>query len=168
MQDCIHSNMTPSIFFFTESVIFTLRQKNAVREWLFACVAKERKQIHAINYIFCSDAYLRKINKQYLQHDYYTDIITFASAPPAEMISLDAAREKSASKKQPAVISGDIYISIDRVKDNAKQFQQPVRDELHRVMAHGVLHLCGYGDKTSAEEKKMRKMEEQWLALRSF
>ena len=160
--------MMPSIFFFTESVAFTLRQKNAVRQWLSDCVAKERKQIDTINYIFCSDSYLRKINKQYLQHDYYTDIITFASAPPAEMISQDAAREKSASKKQSAVIGGDIYISIDRVKENAKQYQQSVIDELHRVMAHGVLHLCGYGDKSPAEEKKMRKMEEKWLNVRAF
>ena len=145
-----------------------LAQKTHIKNFIESIFKKEKKKLQGLNYIFCSDEYLLKINRDFLQHDYYTDIITFASAPPAEIISHDAAREKSASKKQPAVISGDIYISIDRVKDNAKQFQQPVRDELHRVMAHGVLHLCGYGDKTSAEEKKMRKMEEQWLALRSF
>lgn len=172
MAKRIRYSMMPSIFFFTESVAFTLRHKNAVRHWLSACALTERKQVDTINYIFCSDKYLRKINKQYLDHDYYTDIITFSSAASVEML-LPASgsklkEKKSVSKKQHAVIVGDIYISIDRVKENAKQYQQTLKDELHRVMAHGVLHLCGYGDKSASEEKKMRKMEEKWLSLRDF
>lgn len=172
MAKRIRYSMMPSIFFFTESVAFTLRHKNAVRHWLSACALTERKQVDTINYIFCSDKYLRKINKQYLDHDYYTDIITFSSAASVEML-LPASgsklkEKKSVSKKQHAAIGGDIYISIDRVKENAKQYQQTVKDELHRVMAHGVLHLCGYGDKSASEEKKMRKMEEKWLSLRDF
>lgn len=172
MAKRIRYSMMPSIFFFTESVAFTLRHKNALRHWLSACALTERKQVDTINYIFCSDKYLRKINKQYLDHDYYTDIITFSSAASVEML-LPASgsklkEKKSVSKKQHAVIGGDIYISIDRVKENAKQYQQTVKDELHRVMAHGVLHLCGYGDKSASEEKKMRKMEEKWLSLRDF
>lgn len=172
MAKRIRYSMMPSIFFFTESVAFTLRHKNAVRHWLSACALTERKQVGTINYVFCSDKYLRKINKQYLDHDYYTDIITFSSAASVEML-LPASgsklkEKKSVSKKQHAVIVGDIYISIDRVKENAKQYQQTLKDELHRVMAHGVLHLCGYGDKSASEEKKMRKMEEKWLSLRDF
>ena len=172
MAKRIRNSMMPSIFFFTESVAFTLRHKNAVRHWLSACALTERKQVDTINYIFCSDKYLRKINKQYLDHDYYTDIITFSSAASVEMLvpasGSKLKEKKSVSKKQHAVIGGDIYISIDRVKENAKQYQQTVKDELHRVMAHGVLHLCGYGDKSASEEKKMRKMEEKWLSLRDF
>lgn len=172
MAKRIRYSMMPSIFFFTESVAFTLRHKNALRHWLSACALTERKQVGTINYIFCSDEYLRKINKQYLDHDYYTDIITFSSSASVEML-LPASgsklkEKKSVSEKQHAVIGGDIYISIDRVKENAKQYQQTVKDELHRVMAHGVLHLCGYGDKSASEEKKMRKMEEKWLSLRDF
>jgi rRNA maturation RNase YbeY len=172
MAKRIRYSMMPSIFFFTESVAFTLRHKNAVRHWLSACALTERKQVDTINYIFCSDKYLRKINKQYLDHDYYTDIITFSSAASVEMLvpasGSKLKEKKSVSKKQHAVIGGDIYISIDRVKENAKQYEQTVKDELHRVMAHGVLHLCGYGDKSASEEKKMRKMEEKWLSLRDF
>jgi rRNA maturation RNase YbeY len=172
MAKRIRNSMMPSIFFFTESVAFTLRHKNALRHWLSACALTERKQVDTINYIFCSDKYLRKINKQYLDHDYYTDIITFSSSASVEMF-LPASgskqkKKKSVSKKQRAVIGGDIYISIDRIKENAKQYQQTVKDELHRVMAHGVLHLCGYGDMSASEEKKMRKMEEKWLSLRDF
>ena len=172
MAKRIRNSMMPSIFFFTESVAFTLRHKNALRHWLSACALTERKQVDTFNYIFCSDKYLRKINKQYLDHDYYTDIITFSSAASVEMLvpasGSKLKEKKSVSKKQHAVIGGDIYISIDRVKENAKQYEQTVKDELHRVMAHGVLHLCGYGDKSASEEKKMRKMEEKWLSLRDF
>nr|MBP9083360.1 rRNA maturation RNase YbeY [Bacteroidia bacterium] len=113
-------------------------------------VKKEKLRIETINYIFCSDKFLRKINKQFLNHDYFTDIITF----PHEQFT--------------AHIGGDIYISLDRVRENAEEFNQSFTNELHRVMAHGVLHLCGYGDKSEAEEKLMRKMEEKWLKARNF
>lgn len=106
------------------------------------CAAAEKKSVGELNYIFCSDKYLRKINKQYLTHDYFTDIITFPSTTAGEKY-----------------IGGDIFISIDRVRDNAKTFNVTVNEELYRVMAHGLLHLCGYNDKTEKERKVMRKKE---------
>lgn len=137
------------IIFFTESIIFTLKNKNHLRSWLLKCALSEKKKIHSLNYIFCSDSYLRKLNKQFLDHDYFTDIITFPTSIPGE---------KS--------ISGDIFISIDRVRDNAKTFGVRINEELHRVMVHGLLHLCGYGDKTESEKKLMRKKEDFYLGRR--
>lgn len=138
-----------SIFFFNESVKFTLRNKTEVRLWLEKCAKSEKVQTGDLNYIFCSDKHLRKINKQFLQHDYFTDIITFPSSDPGS---------------KP--VSGDIFISVDRVRENAGDFGTRVADELHRVMAHGLLHLCGYGDKTEKEIKKMRSLEDKWLRKR--
>lgn len=135
-----------SIHFFSESIKFVLRDKTKIRKWLMKCSSKERKKIGELNYIFCSDSYLRKINKQYLKHDYFTDIITFPATSVKE-----------------SLVSGDIFISIERVKENAGVFKVTFNEELHRVMAHGLLHLCGYGDKTEKEVKKMRKMEDEWL-----
>jgi probable rRNA maturation factor len=101
-----------------------------------------------LSYIFCSDAYLLSINQQYLQHDYFTDIITF-------------------SHQEAGKISGDLYISVERVLENSSLYNGSYIDELHRVMVHGVLHLCGYGDKSPAEEKKMRETEDFYLKQRS-
>ena len=98
-----------------------------------------------IHYIFCSDDYLLEINRQYLQHDYYTDIITFGLSNPG----------------QP--INAEIYISVDRVKDNALEFKTSLKRELHRVIFHGALHLCGYKDKKKADAALMKKMEENYL-----
>lgn len=135
-----------SIHFFSESIKFTLRNKTKIRTWLMECSVKEKKNIGELNYIFCDDKYLRKINKQYLNHDYFTDIITFP-----------------ATSSNGNLVSGDIFISIDRVKENAVTYNTSFNDELHRVMAHGLLHLCGYGDKSEKEIKMMRKMENKWL-----
>ena len=104
-------------------------------------------KLDALRYIFCSDKYLLEINRQYLNHDYYTDIITFNLS------------------NHPEAVQGEIYISIDRVKDNARQFNASFTQELHRVIFHGALHLCGYKDKTAKEEKLMREKEDQYLAL---
>lgn len=142
--------MESPISFFNEDVKYILKNKNAIREWIKSGVKKEKFRIETINYIFCSDKYLRKINKQFLNHDYFTDIITF----PHEQFT--------------AQIGGDIYISLDRIRENAKDYNQSFTTELHRVMAHGVLHLCGYGDKSDSEEKMMRKMEDKWLKARKF
>ena len=137
-----------TINFFTENISYVLRDKSGVRKWLDRCARKEKKKIGTLNYIFCSDRYLRKINKQHLNHDYNTDIITFPD---------NSAGDKS--------ISGEMYISIDRVKVNAAEYGVSVKNELHRVMVHGLLHLCGYDDKTSKGRMEMRKREDTCLSL---
>ena len=109
---------------------------------------KEGVKSSHIQYIFCSDEYLLDINKQFLQHDYYTDIITFDLSDNASIL-----------------LEGEIYISIDRVKDNAKSQQTDWKEELKRVLYHGVLHLCGYKDKTPKDEKQMRAKEDEYLKL---
>lgn len=100
-----------------------------------------------LQYIFCSDDYLLQINRQFLHHDYYTDIITF-----------DLTEESHP-------INAEIYISVDRVRDNAREFGNSLRTELHRVIFHGSLHLCGYKDKNPREQELMRQMEEKYLKL---
>lgn len=137
-----------TINFFSEGITFVLKNKLQHRSWLVKCALAEKKNINTLNYIFCSDNYLKKINRQYLNHNCFTDIITF---PVAEEIKKD--------------ISGDIFVSIDRVKDNAKLFETAFADELKRVMAHGLLHLCGLGDKTEKEKVAMRKRESTCIKL---
>lgn len=134
------------INFFSENIPFTLSNKTLIRSWLLKCAAREKQTISELNYIFCSDNYLRKINKQFLNHDYFTDIITFPTTTPGDKN-----------------ISGDIFISIDRVRDNAKSYGVSVNEELHRVMVHGLLHLCGYGDKGASQIKTMRAKENFYL-----
>ena len=136
----------PQINFFTEDVSFTLKGKKIAREWLISSLQKESKTCGDLNYIFCSDEYLKKVNIDFLQHDYYTDIITFDYSEADE-------------------VSGDIYVSIDRIKDNAKQFDKPVYNELSRVLIHGVLHLTGYKDKSDADQKQMTEKEDFYLSL---
>lgn len=139
-----------SIHFFTEDITYQLRQRTEIRSWLKSIAKKEKYSILELNYIFCSDEYLLQINKDFLDHDYYTDIITF---------------DNSEIKGK---IEGDIFVSIDRVRDNAQQQKTSLKDELHRVIAHGLLHLSGYKDKTSEESKTMRKKEDTALATRTF
>lgn len=124
-----------------------LRDRARLKGFLPGLFKREKKQFTELQYIFCSDDYLLKINKQYLNHDYYTDIITFDLSEPGQ------------------AINAEIYISVDRVRDNARSFGTSLKRELHRVIFHGALHLCGYRDKSSQEEKQMRKMEEQYLDL---
>jgi rRNA maturation RNase YbeY len=109
-------------------------------------VRKERKKVDALNYIFCTDDYLLEINKKYLNHDNYTDIITF----------------ELSSKDQPLL--SDIYISSERVRDNASMFKTSFSRELHRVIFHGALHLCGYDDKKREQALLMREMENVYLS----
>lgn len=137
-----------SISFHSEDTNFILKDKKKIRTWIESIIKGENKTLGAINYIFCSDDYLLQINQEHLDHDYYTDIITF-----------DYCENK--------VISGDLFISTDRTKENARNFSTSHKNELHRVMAHGVLHLLGYKDKTPKEAEKMREMEEYSLNLRS-
>ena len=136
--------------FFTQSLTFTLRNKNAIRIWLLQLIATEKYQFHQVNFIFCNDKYLHKINLQYLKHNNYTDIITFDNS------------------NTNRIVEGDIFISIQRVKENAKTFNIPFRNELLRVMAHGILHLCGYKDKTPKAKLVMTIKEDYYLSLRSF
>ncbi|MCU0348158.1 MAG: rRNA maturation RNase YbeY [Saprospiraceae bacterium] len=136
----------PSIDFSYEEVAFELKDEEAATAWLQKIIEQEGCVLHLLNFIFCSDDYLLRLNVEYLDHDTLTDIITFPYA-------------------DPPTIHGDIFISIDRVRDNAADFKVPFEQELNRVMAHGVLHLCGYGDKSPAEERTMRQKEEEALKL---
>ncbi len=141
--------MNTSVFFHFEDLHFSLLQKRKITQWLNDCCVKEKKKLGDLNYIFCSDKYLLKVNKKYLDHNYLTDVITFDNTSPDG-------------------VSGDIFISYDRVKDNAKSFGQNRVDELHRVMIHGLLHLIGYSDKNPEQQKVMKSKEDFYLSLRAF
>ncbi|MBD8488893.1 rRNA maturation RNase YbeY [Echinicola sp. CAU 1574] len=130
-----------AINFFQEDIIYNLPQKNLTKKWLREVAKREGFIITDLNYIFCSDEYLYKINVDYLDHDTYTDIITF-----------DNSEEEN-------TIEGDIFISIERVKDNAKTENQDFHHEALRVLSHGLLHLCGYKDKSKEEAHLMRQKE---------
>jgi len=140
----------PQIHFFEEDIRYNLKDKRKVKQWVTDTIIAEGYQLDELNYIFCSDAYLLTMNQQYLDHDTYTDIITF---------------DNSTEKK---VITGDIFISIERIRENAAKFKQAVADELHRVIIHGALHLLGYKDKTDADHKKMTQKEDHYLSKRVF
>ena len=114
-------------------------------KWLEEIILSEEKKLGEINYIFCDDEYLLKINQDYLQHDYYTDIITF-----------DSVKGKT--------ISGEIFVSLQRISDNASTLSKNYEEELRRVLAHGILHLCGYKDKTEEEVQLMRNKEDFYIA----
>jgi probable rRNA maturation factor len=133
------------IIFNVEDIDFELPDTEGVIAWINRVAESELKRIGAVSYIFCSDDYLVEMNVEYLDHDTLTDIITFPYST--------------------APIEGDIFISIDRVRDNAKDFNVPFEQELRRVIIHGVLHLCGYGDKTDADAAIMRQKEDAALAL---
>lgn len=133
-------------FFFLQPVS-VLKQRLALKSFLQKTAHKEGRPLASLNIIFCSDDYLLNINKQYLNHDYYTDIITF---------------DLSESKK--GLVTAELYISYDRVKDNARQMKATTTKELHRVIFHGLLHLLGYKDKSTKDQMEMRKMEDKLLA----
>lgn len=138
------------INFFQEDVQCTLKDKTAVRTWINNTIIAEGYSLKELNFIFCSDEYLLKINQEYLNHDTYTDIITFDN-----------------SEKKEHVLS-DIFISIDRVKENSQNFGVSLKNELHRVIIHGVLHLLGYPDKKKEEKFLMTQKENFYLNLRGF
>lgn len=134
------------IFFFNETPInYQLRHKTKIRQWTQEVANREKRSIVQLNYIFCTDDYLLQFNQQYLNHHTYTDIITFDNS------------------ENPTQIESDIFISIDRVKENAIIFNVPFTHELYRVMIHGVLHLCGYEDKSDAKKKIMRRKEDLYV-----
>lgn len=132
------------IHFFSEEINYTYPDKLRTKQWLSAVAANESKTIGELNYIFCSDEYLLEINKTYLNHNTFTDVITFDYCADDKVI-------------------GEIYISIDRIKDNAARFNSTVADETHRVLVHGLLHLLGYKDKKPADKNKMTAKEDYYL-----
>ena len=125
---------------------FELENEEAFENWIIDIVDSEASAVGEINYVFCDDEYLHKINVEYLNHDTLTDIISF-------------------DYTVGNLIQGDIFISIERVKDNAADFKVDFEEELKRVMAHGVLHYCGYKDKTDADAELMRQKEEEKIKL---
>ncbi len=132
-----------SIDFHTEDIDFQIAEEAGLKNWIQDTITREGGELSFLNYIFCSDQYLHKMNIEYLQHDTYTDIITFPY------------REDK--------IESDIFISIDRVRENAEKFGVAFEEELYRVIIHGVLHLLGFGDKTEEEKKKMRAKENEYI-----
>jgi len=136
-----------AINFFVEEISFSLNQKLKRKKWLKSIAESENHVIGELNFIFCSDEYLYKINVEYLNHDTYTDIITFDNS------------------EKENVIEGDIFISIDRVKENAKVLEKEEEQELNRVISHGLFHLLGYKDKSKEESELMRSKEEIAIGL---
>ena len=136
-----------TVQFFYEDIDFTLENPSQIINWLTDTVTTEKHEMQCINYIFCSDEHLLNINTQFLNHDFYTDIITFDNSESHD------------------IIEGDIFISIDRVEDNALTNQVSFANELNRVIIHGVLHLLGYNDKSKEEQKEMREKENAYLSL---
>ncbi|AXY76688.1 rRNA maturation RNase YbeY [Paraflavitalea soli] len=134
----------PVDFHFLEPA--NLKDRLMLKAFLRSLFKREGTKLESLRYIFCSDKYLLEINRQYLNHDDYTDIITFNLS------------------NHPAPVMGEIYISIDRVRDNAQQFHTSFKEELHRVIFHGALHLCGYKDKTSKDARLMREKEDESIA----
>jgi rRNA maturation RNase YbeY len=137
-----------SIRFFNEGVTFKLDHPRKTSNWIKAAILQEQSTISELSFIFCTDAFLYSINVDYLNHSTYTDIITFDNGGDGSL-------------------EGEIYISIPRVRENAKSFDKTFDDELHRVMIHGILHLLGYSDKTPRQKAIMRKKEDSYLSLRT-
>ena len=136
------------IRYFQEDIRFELKQKMLNNRWLKMVAGSEMRRLGAINIIFCSDNYILDVNMKYLQHDYFTDIITFDYC------------EKD-------VLSGDLFISIDSVRENAQFYGTEFADELNRVMVHGLLHLIGYDDHSEADIAVMRQKEKYYLEMRA-
>ena len=136
-------------YFHSEDVKFILNKKPAVISWLSLCIEKENKIPIDISYVFCSDDFLHQMNVKHLNHNTLTDIITFDYCEGNEII-------------------GEMFLSVDRIKDNSEKFKINFDHELHRVMIHGILHLCGYKDKTTGDQKVMSEKEDFYLNLRNF
>ena len=139
----------PQVHFHREDVDFRLPGEQHTADWILTIAGSEGYSIESLNFIFCSDKYLHQVNVTYLDHDTFTDIITFDQSDSHNLLE------------------GDIFISIERVKENAHQLDVKLDEELHRVIIHGVLHLMGYSDKSDEEKDRMRKKEEACLSLRT-
>jgi probable rRNA maturation factor len=136
-----------SIRFFAEDIFYKPAFSRRLAVWIREAILSEGKQPGNINYIFCSDDYLLSINQQYLSHDTLTDIVTFDNS------------------EDPTIIEGDIFISVDRIQENAVTFKTTFEIELKRVLIHGVLHLIGYTDKNEVGKKRMREKEDAYISL---
>ena len=136
-----------AIHFFSEGIVFKPKNIRALKNWIKQVIQKEQNSLGELNFIFCDDTYLHNINVAYLQHDTYTDIITFDNAD------------------QEGKIEGDIFISVERVRENSQKLAISFEQELYRVMIHGVLHLLGYKDKSSKDKVQMRAKEDEYIAL---
>ncbi|TKC04943.1 rRNA maturation RNase YbeY [Pedobacter frigoris] len=137
----------PVVNFFTEDIKHTLKKKTILKKWIKDTIIAEGYRLEELNFILCSDEYLLRINQEYLDHDTYTDVITFDNS------------------EAPKTIVGDIFISIERIKENASTYKHAPETELHRVMIHGTLHLLGYKDKGKAAKVQMTEKEDQYLSL---
>ena len=135
-----------AVSFHSEKTSYKLAQKTNHKKWILQCIALHHKTPGELSIIFTSNEHLLLLNRDYLNHNYFTDVITF-----------DYSEEET--------VSGDIFISIDQVRENAKIFQAEVEDEIRRVMVHGVLHLIGFNDSTEEEKRVMQKMENEALHL---
>ena len=138
---------TQAITFHSQHPTFRMRDSALTKKWLVECAATHNTQLDGLHFLFCSDEHMLEANRQFLDHDYYTDILTFPG---------------HSSKG----LSGDILISIDRVRENARTMNQPPQHELARVMAHGILHLIGYRDDTDEHREEMRLAENRWIHRR--
>ncbi len=136
-----------TIRFFTEDISHKLTSPVKTKQWIKSIVEAEGFTLGTVSYVLCSDEYLLEMNKQYLDHDYYTDILTFDNS------------------ESDSEIEGDIFISLERVRENADAESVPSDEELRRVLAHGILHLCGYDDHAAGEKEEMRKKEDYYLKL---
>lgn len=126
----------------------SLTNRNRLKQFIIKIFKTEKVALESMSYVFCSDEFLLQINRDYLKHDYYTDIISF---------------DLSLSKNSPII--GEIYISVDTIRDNAKRFETTIQQELHRVIFHGALHMCGYKDKTKKDQALMTVKEDEYLSL---
>ena len=136
--------MNPTITFYFNEVRFTLRSRKLLKETIENVFKRNNIKVRSVFFIFCTDEFLLKVNQDYLSHDYYTDIITFDLSNDNE-------------------VEGEIYISVERVKENANSHNVPFILEIYRVVFHGVLHLCGFRDKTMIQKKRMRKEEDKCI-----
>jgi rRNA maturation RNase YbeY len=137
------------IRFFSDGVPFVLQNKKAIRQWLKVAGQSEGKVFQWLHFVFTTDRLLHRLNRQYLGHDEYTDVLTFDLSAPG--------------RGKNKILCAEIYISLEQVRDNARKYGLRLADELHRVMIHGLLHLCGYSDKTEKQRKKMRAREDFYL-----
>lgn len=140
----------PKINFFTEDITYNLKHKLLIKKWIETTIVAEGFKLSELNFILCSDEYLLRINQDFLKHDDYTDVITFDNS------------------EELKTIVGDIFISFDRIKENAFNFKSGTLNELCRVIIHGTLHLLGYKDKTKALKLEMTNKEDHYLAKLNF
>ena len=144
-SEIMASSKKTKVHFFSHDIPTRLKNRTTLKHFIESIFKKELKNLDSINYIFCSDKAVLEINKKYLNHDFYTDVITF-----------DLSQDNKA-------ISAEVYISIERIRDNAKQLGSSIKSELHRVLFHAALHLCGYNDKRIKDKEKKKKKEDQLL-----